>query len=59
MDDIKALLERALLAEVTLENSHSRNRTIGYLCLVAVKVHELGEFERRITELEGTIGKRT
>jgi hypothetical protein len=55
--DILALVERAVLAETVLENSHSRNRTIGYLCAVAAKVLEIGEYEQRLTELEARIAK--
>ena len=53
-----ALLERAMLHEVTLENSHARNRTIGYLCAVAVKVLEVGSIEERIAALEARINER-
>jgi hypothetical protein len=54
-----ALIERALLHEVTLENSHSRNRTIGYLALVALKALEVGEFEQRLAALEATQNAQT
>src|SRR5262245_7188239 len=49
--DVLALLERALLHEVTLENSHNRNRTIGYLCQVALKALEVGALEERVAAL--------
>jgi hypothetical protein len=55
VDDVKALLERAILHEVTLENSHARNRAIGYLCAVAVKVLEVGILAERISALEERI----
>jgi hypothetical protein len=50
--DVLALLERALLHEVTLENSHARNACIGRLCLVALKALEVGALEERIAALE-------
>lgn len=59
VEDVKALLERALLAEVTLENSHARNKVIGYLCGVALKALEVGEIEERIARLEESIVNST
>jgi hypothetical protein len=51
-DDVMAIVERAILHEVTLENSHNRNRTLGYLSMVALKALEVGELEQRLAALE-------
>jgi hypothetical protein len=50
--DVLALLERATVDELRLENSHSRNRTIASLATAALKALEVGELERRLEALE-------
>lgn len=52
VDDVLALLERATIDELRLENSHSRNRTIASLATAALKALEVGELEQRIGALE-------
>jgi hypothetical protein len=52
MDDIIALLELAVQQTLLLENSVSRNRTLGYLARSWADVYETGEIERRIEALE-------
>lgn len=56
--DVVSLLERVILDEMKLENSHNRNRTIGTLALAALKALEVGELEQRIAALEETVEKQ-
>lgn len=55
---IQAQLEKAVFDTLQLENSHSRNRTTGYLCLMLVKCLEVGEHEARIAALEANSLRR-
>lgn len=55
--DVLALLERATMDELSLENSHSRNRTIASLAAAALKALEVGELEQRIVALEAEYAK--
>ncbi len=50
--DIMAILEIALNDAATLENSHSRIRSMGYLCGIALKGLEVSELEARVSALE-------
>ncbi len=52
VQDILQALENALNDADALENSHSRARTIGYLCQIALKTLEVGEMENRLKALE-------
>ncbi len=55
--DVLALLERACMDEMRLENSHSRNRTIASLAMAAIKALEVGELEQRLAQLEEALAK--
>ncbi len=57
--DVLALLEKATVDELRLENSHSRNRTIASLASAALKALEVGELEQRITALEAQLERAT
>jgi len=52
LDDMVALLEVAIRATLTLENSISRNRCLGYLARCWSDVYETGELEQRLRILE-------
>lgn len=54
--DVLALLERATVDELRLENSHNRNRTIASLATAALRALEVGELEQRIAALEAKYG---
>ena len=53
--DLRRLLLIAALDALGLENSIARSRTLGYLVGVAGKLLEIGEFEQRLTTLEGAM----
>ncbi len=55
--DIMQALESALNDVGTLENSHSKARSIGYLCQIALKGLEIGQLEERVATLEGKLNK--
>ena len=52
LSDVVQLVEQTVGDLLTLENSVSRARAVGYLCGVAVKALEASELEERITRLE-------
>lgn len=56
--DIQRILEIAMLDTLAMENSMSRNRTLIYLALTALKVLEVGGHEDRITALEQAISDK-
>ncbi len=51
-EDVLTLVEQALADCLTLENSITRNRAIGYLASIALKTQEVGELDRRLVALE-------
>ena len=55
---IQRILEIALLDTLAMENSLSRNRTLAYLALAAMKALEVGIHEERITALERVVHSR-
>jgi hypothetical protein len=55
---IKRILEIAMLDTLAMENSLSRNRTLAYLALAAMKTLEVGVQEDRITALEQAVNGR-
>ena len=57
-DDIRRLLEVAVVDTLSLENSIARARTLAYLAQVSVKLLETGEVEERVAALEQTLGPR-
>ena len=56
--DVIKLVKRAVRDTLALENSIARNRTLGYLAGVAIKVFENGELEQRLAELERVFNER-
>ncbi len=58
VDQIRRLIEIAVLDALSMENSIARSRTLGYLGQVALKVLEVGDFQERLAALEAAIGPR-
>ena len=56
VQQIRRLVEVAIVDTLGLENSVSRNRTLAYLAMVALKTLEVGEFETRLLALEAAVG---
>ena len=57
-EDIRRLLEVAVVDTLGLENSIARARTLAYLAQVSVKLLETGVVEERVAALEQTLGPR-
>ena len=55
VDQIRRLLEIAVMDTLGLENSIARNRTIAYLAQVSVNLLDKGEMEIRLAALEDTL----
>ena len=53
--DIRRVVEVAIVDTLALDNTVGRNRTLAYLCMVAIKLLETGELEERVATLEGAI----
>ena len=58
LDDVKRLLEIAIMDTLGLENSVARSRTIAYLAQVGLKALEVAEYEDRIQALESMLMPR-
>lgn len=58
VDQIRRLIEIAVLDTLSMENSIARSRTLGYLGQVALKVLEVGDFQERLVALEAAMGPR-
>lgn len=58
LDDIKRLLEIAIMDSLGLENSVARSRTLAYLAQVGIRALEAGEYEQRIQALESMLTPR-
>ena len=56
LSDVVQLLEQTVGDLLTLENSISRARAVGYLCGVVVKALEASDLEERIVRLEEQLG---
>ena len=56
--ELRRILQVALIGELGLENSHNRSRTLIALVSTAARLHEVGELEARVEELEGVLGQR-
>lgn len=57
-DDVRRLLEIAIMDTLGLENSVARSRTIAYLAQSAIKLFELRDFDERLKAIEGTLSRR-
>ena len=58
VEQIRRLVEIAIVDTLSLENSIARARTLAYLAQTALKSLEVGELESRLAELEGALGSR-
>lgn len=58
VDQVRRLLEVAMLDTLSMENSIARSRTLVYLAQVALKVMEVGDFQERLQALEAAVGPR-
>jgi hypothetical protein len=58
IDQIRRLLEIAVLDTLGLENSIARSRTLAYIGQIALKLLEVGDFQERLQALEAAIGPR-
>lgn len=54
---IRALLERAVADTLQQPNGAHRSRALAHACTVAMKVHEVGELEERLTALEQRVNE--
>lgn len=55
MEGIRRILEIALMDTLGMDNSLSRNRTLAYLVMVALKIKEVGDIEQRLVALEQSV----
>jgi len=58
IEDLRRLLQIAVIDTLGLENSIARSRTLGYLTQVGAVLLEKGEMEARLQELEATLSPR-
>ncbi len=58
VEQIRRVLEIALLDSLGLENSIARSRALAYLAQVSVRLLEVGETEERLAALEQAISPR-
>lgn len=56
--EVLRVLEIAVIDTLSLENSVSRNRTLGALAQTALKTIEVGELESRLEQLESVLQRR-
>ena len=58
VDQIRRLLEIAMMDTLGLENSIARSRVLAYLGQVALKVVEAADLQERVVALETAVGPR-
>ena len=58
IDDLRRIVQIAVMDTLGLENSISRNRTLGSLVQVGLALLEKGELAARLESLEAAIGPR-
>jgi hypothetical protein len=58
IEDLQGLLETITIETLVLENSISRNRTVGTFLTIGAKLLEVGEFAERLAVLEAAIKPR-
>jgi hypothetical protein len=58
VDDVWRFLEMAAIDTLRLENGVNRNRTMGSLAQLSIKLLGVGEHEDRIRALEAALGPR-
>ena len=57
-DDVRRLLEIAVVDTLGLENSIARSRTLVYIAQVGLRAIEVGELEDRLQAIESTLAPR-
>jgi hypothetical protein len=58
VEQIRRLVEIAVVDTLGLDNSVARARTLAYLAQSATKLLEVGELEQRLERVEGALGPR-
>ena len=58
IEDLQGLLETITIENLVLENSISRNRTVGTFLTIGAKLLEVGELAERLAVLEAAIKPR-
>ena len=58
LDQIRRLLEIAVMDTLALENSIARSRVLAYLAQVALRVVEAADLQERVVALETAMGPR-
>jgi len=58
IEQIRRLVEVAVVDTLGLENSVARARTLAYLAQTATKLLEVGELEERLERIEASLGPR-
>ena len=58
VEQIRRLVEIAVVDTLGLDNSIARARTLAYLAQSATKLLEVGELEQRLERVEGALGPR-
>jgi hypothetical protein len=58
VEDMRRVLEVAVVDTLGLDNGVQRNRTLGSLVMVAAKLLEVGELQDRLERIEATLGER-
>lgn len=58
VEQLRRVLEVAILDTLSLDNGVARNRTLGTLTMAALKALETGELEDRVAALEATVQGR-
>ena len=58
LDQIRRLLEIAVMDTLGLENSIARSRVLAYLAQVALRVVEAADLQERVVALETAVGPR-
>ena len=58
IDDVKRILEIAIMDTLGLENSVARSRTLATIAQVCLKTLEVGEYEDRVRALESMLMPR-
>jgi hypothetical protein len=58
LEQIRRLLEIAVMDTLGLENSIARSRALAYLAQVSLKLLEVGDFQERLAALETAVGPR-
>lgn len=55
LEDVARLISGEIATVLTMEKSHARARSLGYLAEKLIKLHEVGELADRLDSLEGML----